>query len=286
MAILATVLETLLTKAGVDPTNENFLKLIQTKELATIEVPDEISTPMTSLLSMNEAKKNSELKNHYFATALDPLDGKVKEWAKEYGIDETDLSEILSDKSTFNRVEKSIKKIAELKSKATGGDKGDKEKYTEEIKKLSQQLSEAANANKAEIETLKSTYENQLMNKDIDFAIGSQPLPGQFAADVERKMARMFIDQELEKNKASLIMEDGKIKIVQKDNKTFPIFDPKGKELDFQTLTTAALAGNKFLKVKGNEPPAPPQRGGTPATPPHVNQEMLDSINQTLGTNT
>lgn len=124
------------------------------------------------------------------------------------------------------------------------------------------------------------------MNKDIDFAIGSQPLPGQFAADVERKMARMFIDQELEKNKASLIMEDGKIKIVQKDNKTFPIFDPKGKELDFQTLTTAALAGNKFLKVKGNEPPAPPQRGGTPATPTHVNQEMLDSINATLGTNT
>lgn len=286
MAILATVLETLLTKAGVDPTNENFLKLIQTKELATIEVPDEISTPMTSLLSMNEAKKNSELKNHYFATALDPLDGKVKEWAKEFGIEEADLTEILSDKSTFNRVEKSIRKIAELKSKATGGDKGDKEKYTEEIKKLSQQLSEAANANKAEIETLKSTYENQLMNKDIDFAIGSQPLPGQFAADVERKMARMFIDQELEKNKASLIMEDGKIKIVQKDNKTFPIFDPKGKELDFQTLTTAALAGNKFLKVKGNEPPAPPQRGGTPATPTHINQEMLDSINATLGTNT
>lgn len=286
MAILATVLETLLTKAGVDPTNENFLKLIQTKELATIEVPDEISTPMTSLLSMNEAKKNSELKNHYFATALDPLDGKVKEWAKEFGIEEADLTEILSDKSTFNRVEKSIRKIAELKSKAVGGDKGDKEKYTAEIQKLSQQLSEAANTNKAEIETLKSTYENQLMNKDIDFAIGSQPLPGQFAADVERKMARMFIDQELEKNKASLIMEDGKIKIVQKDNKTFPIFDPKGKELDFQTLTTAALAGNKFLKVKGNEPPAPPQRGGTPATPTHVNQEMLDSINATLGTNT
>lgn len=286
MAILATVLETLLTKAGVDPSNENFLKLIQTKELATIDVPDELSTPMTSLLSMNEAKKNSELKNHYFATALDPLDGKVKEWAKEYGIDEADLSEILADKSTFNRVEKSIKKIAELKSKSVGADKGDKEKYTAQINELSQKLSAIANEKQTELDTQRNTYESKLLKQERDFFIGSQPLPGVYAPDVELQMANMFIDKEITKLGGKVVRKDEKIKIVKQDDETFPIFDAKGKEIEFQTLTTAVLAGNKFLKVKGTENPPPPQRGGTPATPPNVNQEMLDSINATLGQNT
>ena len=43
--------------------------------------------------------------------------------------------------------------------------------------------------------------------------------------------------------------KDGKIKIVAKDDENFPIL-VESKELDYETLTTAALAGNKFLKVK------------------------------------
>ena len=250
MAILASVLENLLTRAGIDTKNEAFLKLIQSKELSTIELGDELTQPLNSLITVADAKRNIELKNHFYASALDPLDSKVKEWAKDHGIEEADLTDILSDKSTFNRVDKAVKKIAELKSKAAGADnKGDKEKYVQQIKELSDKITAITAEKTTELNGLKASYEAQLMDKDIDMTLSTQPLPGQFTPEVERKMARMFIEQELEKHKAKMIQKDGKLKIVAKDDENFPIF-VDNKELDFSTLTTAALAGNKFLKVK------------------------------------
>lgn len=250
MAILASVLENLLTRAGIDTKNEAFLKLIQSKELSTIEVGDELTQPLNSLITVADAKRNIELKNHFYASALDPLDSKVKDWAKQYGIEETDLTEILADKSTFNRVDKAMAKIAELKSKAAGADnKGDKEKYVQQIKELSDKITAITAEKTTELNGLKAKYESDLLEMEDDIFLSKQPLPGIYAADVERKMAKMFIAQELEKHNAKKIKKDGKIKIVAKDDENFPIL-VESKELDYETLTTAALAGNKFLKVK------------------------------------
>jgi len=250
MAILASVLENLLTRAGIDTKNEAFLKLIQSKELSTIELGDELTQPLNSLITVADAKRNIELKNHFYASALDPLDSKVKEWAKEHGIEEADLTDILSDKSTFNRVDKAVKKIAELKSKAAGADnKGDKEKYVQQIKELSDKITAITAEKTTELNGLKAKYESDLLEMEDDIFLSKQPLPGIYAADVERKMAKMFIAQELEKHNAKKIKKDGKIKIVAKDDENFPIL-VESKELDYETLTTAALAGNKFLKVK------------------------------------
>jgi tRNA nucleotidyltransferase/poly(A) polymerase len=286
MAILAETLEKLLQKAGVDTSSEDFSNLIQKKELL-VEIPDTINQSLTSLMSLNEAKNNHQIKSHFKAEALDPFNNKITTWLTEHGVDEATAKQIAEDNNTYNKVEVAIRKIAELKEKQNGSNsKGQTAELERKINELSAQLSKTVSDAQREkeeaINSIRSQYDNEFTEMQINQIISSKPLPGQFGSDIETKIAREFLNKKLAEKNATIKKVDGKIKIVAKDDEKLLIFD-NGKELDLDTLTNMALAENKFIKVSdqsGGTPPKSPQ--GTPPKTNQATKSAIDEINRAL----
>ena len=286
MAILAETLEKLLQKAGVDTSSEDFSNLIQKKELL-VEIPDTINQSLTSLMSLNEAKNNHQIKSHFKAEALDPFNNKITTWLTEHGVDEATAKQIAEDNNTYNKVEVAIRKIAELKEKQNGSNsKGQTAELERKINELSAQLSKTVSDAQREkeeaINSIRSQYDNEFTEMQINQIISSKPLPGQFGTDIETKIAREFLNKKLAEKNATIKKVDGKIKIVAKDDEKLLIFD-NGKELDLDTLTNMALAENKFIKVSdqsGGTPPKSPQ--GTPPKTNQATKSAIDEINRAL----
>ena len=273
MALLAEILEQLLPKIGIQQGTEEFNAIVQNKGVA-FEVPDKVKEALPTLLTMDEAKHNPTLKAHYYGNALDPFNKKVESWLKDNGVSDDDARAISENKNTFEKIEKAIAAIASTKPQTKANDAELKQKINELNLMLSQQQRERDEA----VNSVRNEYEQRFTEQEIDAIIGSKPLPGQFDTDVERKIAREFLNKKLAERNAAIKRIDGKLKLVAKDDEKMFIFD-NGKELDLDTLTNMALADNKFIKVNGNgsaPPPKPTQGGEPPKLNNAANNAMAD----------
>jgi hypothetical protein len=273
MALLAEILEQLLPKIGIQQGTEEFNAIVQNKGVA-FEVPDKVKEALPTLLTIDEAKHNPTLKAHYYGNALDPFNKKVESWLKDNGVSDDDAKAISENKNTFEKIEKAIAAIASTRPQTKANDAELKQKINELNLMLSQQQRERDEA----VNSVRNEYEQRFTEQEIDAIIGSKPLPGQFDTDVERKIAREFLNKKLAERNAAIKRIDGKLKLVAKDDEKMFIFD-NGKELDLDTLTNMALADNKFIKVNGNgsaPPPKPTQGGEPPKLNNAANNAMAD----------
>jgi len=247
----------LLKSAGFDTTDKAFIDVLSKAEFANTELPESITSALTTnLLTIDAAKNNPILKKHFVGNALDPINKGIEELIAEYGIDEVTKAEILADQNTYNKYKVSAKKIAELKEKSAGStNKGEKADLERQINELNKQLSLVATDTQSKIDTIKNEYEQRILNREIDYTLSSKPLPGQFDRDVEVNIARQFVDKALATKGAVIRTIDGRIAVKQKDNPEMDIFE-NGKPLTFDALTDMALAENKFIKVSN------PNNGG------------------------
>lgn len=273
MALLAEILEQLLPKIGIQQGTDEFNEIVQNKGVA-FEVPDKVKEALPTLLTIDEAKHNPTLKAHYYGNALDPFNKKVESWLKDNGVSDDEAKAISENKNTFEKIEKAIAAIAATKPQTKANDAELKQKINELNLMLSQQQRERDEA----VNSVRNEYEQRFTEQEIDAIIGSKPLPGQFDSEVERKIAREFLNKKLAEKNAAIKRIDGKLKLVAKDDEKMFIFD-NGKELDLDTLTNMALADNKFIKVNGNgsaPPPKPTQGGEPPKLNNAANNAMAD----------
>ena len=278
MALLAEILEQLLPKIGIQQGTEEFNAIVQNKGVA-FEVPDKVKEALPTLLTIDEAKHNPTLKAHYYGNALDPFNKKVESWLKDNGVSDDDARAISENKNTFEKIEKAIAAIASTKPQTKANDAELKQKINELNLMLSQQQRERDEA----VNSVRNEYEQRFTEQEIDAIIGSKPLPGQFDTDVERKIAREFLNKKLAERNAAIKRIDGKLKLVAKDDEKMFIFD-NGKELDLDTLTNMALADNKFIKVNGNgsAPPPKPTQGGEPPKLNNAANNAMSDIEKAL----
>ena len=278
MALLAEILEQLLPKIGIQQGTEEFNAIVQNKGVA-FEVPDKVKEALPTLLTIDEAKHNPTLKAHYYGNALDPFNKKVESWLKDNGVSDDDAKAISENKNTFEKIEKAIAAIASTRPQTKANDAELKQKINELNLMLSQQQRERDEA----VNSVRNEYEQRFTEQEIDAIIGSKPLPGQFDTDVERKIAREFLNKKLAERNAAIKRIDGKLKLVAKDDEKMFIFD-NGKELDLDTLTNMALADNKFIKVNGNgsAPPPKPTQGGEPPKLNNAANNAMSDIERAL----
>lgn len=246
-------------KAGIDTKDTELIDLLSKSDLAKVSIADGLTEKVNkSLITKEEAKNSPELKKHFYGNALDPINKKINAFFDEYQLDDATKSEILSDTSTYGQLEKTIRKIAELKEKqSNSGSKGERAELEKKINELASELSKVSKQKEEEktsaINEITNRYENQLMNYQIDSIIGSKQLPGQFPKDIEMKIAREFVEKKLAEKNAIVKNIEGKLRLVSKDDEKLFIFDA-GKEVSYDSLTEMALAENKFLKVSGGTP--------------------------------
>lgn len=250
-------------------------------ELATLiakvgitEIPDELASQFnTGLMSLDGAKNNPALLNHFKPTILNAVDDQFRILAEKYGI--TDA--MAAEKSTYKKAAiletELARRLAEANTKA--GDKESKAeiaKLQKSLSDLQSQLASTTDANNAKIDELNKAHAAEQLRMLVDFELGSKNYANK---TLDRRVsvltAHTLLDEALKASKAVIVNDNGTLRLKQVDNPTMDYVDAGYKPVSFKDYTDRLLADNHLLEVSNGAGqriavPTPPPAGGAQIT--------------------
>ena len=241
-------------------------------ELNLIEIDDTVANQFDStLMSLDGAKNNPEVLNHFKPIILKAVDNKYAILAEKYGLGD----DFTNEKNTYKKADlleqKIDAKLAELEAQKGKGGNAEKEQLlAKQLGDLQAQLSALTENSKKEVETVKSQYENEITEMHVkNLLAGKKFATKDLPIEVNTQMARLLIDKQLKEKGAMLVRKDGELKLVQS---ALPDMDfyMDNKPVSFSDFTNKVLADNKLLEVSQPTPQ-------TPATPQTVQPGNLNT---------
>jgi hypothetical protein len=241
-----TLLSDLAKKAGVDVTQKEFIDLLSTD----IEIPDAIAEKINkSLMNLEAAKNNSEIRKAARAEALNGVDSKINELLEELGIE--DNTEILEEKNSFEKIAKltrTVKTLEEKKSKTSKTP--EKEALEKQIADLNKEIKSTKDQFTAKEKEWQDARNGDLTTFEIQKKLLGKEysLPKEMDADLKVTTAHSAINKALAAKGLKLVRnEQGQLAIVDKDgNKAY---SDNHEEIQVDSFIDGALAQNKLLKV-------------------------------------
>lgn len=256
MPTIGELINNLAQKAGVATDNAELKSLLASPELANINVPDALVTSIDSgLLSIDAAKNNHpDIKKKYFADAYDGMDKQLMQHVANDTLDQADVDEIKAEKSTSKKWELYITKLKAAKTTAKGADK-------EEINRQISAAHEEARLAKAEVETVKNTYESKIHDIQLSAAINAvfgnyKTIYDDLPPGIKKATLEAVIKQGLQDKNAELKTDEhGNLQLVSKDGSN--VFGDNHVQLTPQSFLDKTFA--PILKVSGPPKPVAPQ---------------------------
>ncbi len=249
---LKTLFDSLAKKAGVDITDESYLKALEA--IKDIEISDEISTKLESnLYDIESAKQNYILKQHFTALGLNGVDAQLKEALEELIEDESVRNELLGVKSTPARVRTALAKIKELenaKAKAEGkGDDGKAKKAQEEIDRLVNDFKVKESNYLQEIEKEKKLRSESVENLEHKFFLQGLDYDKSKSIEENLLLAEYHINNELTTKGAKRIYntEIGKFELKRADDTSLDYLDERNNKTSYEDFTKGVLLNKKLL---------------------------------------
>ena len=249
---LKTLFDSLAKKAGVDITDESYLKALEA--IKDVEISDEISTKLESnLYDIESAKQNYTLKQHFTALGLNGVDAQLKEALEELIEDESVRNELLGVKSTPARVRTELAKIKELenaKAKAEGkGDDGKAKKAQEEIDRLVNDFKVKESNYLQEIEKEKKLRSESVENLEHKFFLQGLDYDKSKSIEENLLLAEYHINNELTTKGAKRIYntEIGKFELKRADDTSLDYLDERNNKTSYEDFTKGVLLNKKLL---------------------------------------
>ena len=225
---------------------------VKLDELNKIEIDDTMAQSLdTSLMSLDGAKNNPAVLNHYKPIILKAVDDKMAIIGEKFGLGE----DFTLERNTYKRTEmlenKFEAKIKELEAKqGTTGNKEKEAQLTQQLTDLQTKLSQLTDSKTNEIGQLKNQYENEITEMFVKNQLSSvkyatKDLP----IEVNLQVARTLLDSHLKQSGAKLVRVDGELKLVQAANPEMAYVDSGFKPVSFNDFTNKVLADSKLLEV-------------------------------------
>ena len=236
--------------AGYDET-----KLIDLLSI-NAQIPDDLVNAVNaSLMTMETAKNNIELKKYFHAQALNGVDAELRNALSELELDDENRTAIDSETSTYKKVSKSLKLVKELQEKkAQSNNKGEKTELQKEIDRLNNEIKTVKSQSEDKEKEFNSKLDSTLTEYQLNSILSSKnyALDG-MPKDVLTLTAKNLLQSELSAKGIKIVRDNDKLKLVRVD----------APDLDYRENNTAVqlgdfvdsvLANNKLLKV--SEPQA------------------------------
>lgn len=278
----ATFINELALKAGIDANNAELKDILSHADLSKITIPDSLAgTISANLMTVDAAKAHPELTKHFRGSFYDGLDSVLENTMSEMEFDDDVKTEIKKETNSNKRIALIAKKVRELevkKATATGGDKSALQKT---INELNQKISDISNNHKTEIETLRTSHENELTNADVRNLLATYNYAlGDIDAGIKVTTAQALLSEAMRSAGVKVIRKDGHPALVKLDGTEF--YDSTNTRKDLKAFTEGAIS--KILKkTEGNPPNTPP--GIPPAALPaghKVNASAIAEIDGQL----
>jgi hypothetical protein len=282
---LGDFLNTLARKCNIE-NDPHLVSFLSNAENANREIADEfVNSIDTNLMSLEGAKNNPAVLNHYKPIILKAVDDKFAVIAEKYGFSEDLLNEKSSYKK-FDILESRIeKKIAEIEAKqGKTGDKEKEAKLTEQLNELTGKLQQITQQKETELKAVETRYEGEITEMHVKNLLASKKYATKdLPSDVNISVARHLLDSQLKAQGAMLVRKDGELRLVQAANPDMDFVDTGFKKVSFADFTNKVLAENKLLDVSTGEPAKPAQQHQQQPiipTQPNVNTSKFDAAAQ------
>lgn len=274
--LIGELINNLAQKAGVDADSPELKSLLASPELASVSVPDELSTTIDrGLLNIEAAKNNHpDIKRKYQADIYDGMDKQLMALIASDTFDESDIAEIKAEAKTTKKLEMIVAKLKAAKSTAKGADK-------EEINRQLTAAHEAARLAKEEVTNVRSEYEGKIKDIHRGAAIKAvfnnyKTIYDELPGEIRVATMEAIINKSLQDKNAELRTdENGNLQLVGKDGNN--VFGSDHRQLSPQSFLDQSFA--PILKVSGQRPVVTPQTRQTQvATPATQENAQLGSM--------
>lgn len=243
-------LNTMAEKIGKknDPRLTDFLSRA---DIQNMDIPDEVCSEIIGgLMSLDGAKNNLKVKNHFTASALNGVDAEIAEAIAQFGLDSTQFE---TEKDTYAKLRTLKGKLKELIDKKPEKN-SEAEKEIAELKKkyneVNQKMAETLEAHKTEKGAIEEKYNNQVLTflkgnhlKGLQYADRERPV------DVQDKFAQLLIDEALSKKSAKVVNDGGVLKLKSATDVSLDYFDESHKPVTYEDFVKKTLADSKMLAV-------------------------------------
>ena len=283
--LIGEFLNTMAAKLGAQQ-NHHLVSLLANNQLTQAEIHDDLANLLnTGLMSLDGAKNNSDVQNHFKPIILKGVDERLDAIAKQFGFE----TELAAEKSTYKRAEIIASKMQSLidAEKNKNGQPSEKEnQLNQQLQQLQSQLQTAIAAKDGEIAQLKQAHESQLLSMLIDAELGDKPYANDaIPRNVNVMTARNLVDAMLKEKGVVAINDNGTLRLKQAANPTLDYMDEGFKPVSYSSFADKVLADSKMLRVsqlgKQAQPAQQNQRviDAPPATPqtPQVLTDAIDS---------
>jgi hypothetical protein len=258
------------------------IDVLSRSDLQNIDIADSVANAINnSLLTVEAAKNNVTVKNHFNAQILGAYDSGILNSVKELGLGDDFETELSGIKSTYEKQRKLSEKIKEtiesLKASQGKGDDKAAEKYAKQINELQTKYAQLQESTvpKTELEKVKKENENSVR----DFMLHSKISGLKFAnQDVNHDdnvaFANVILNNRLSRSKAIVVKDGNELKLKQADDQALDYFDEQHKPVSFDDFMNKAFADAKILAVSGNKNP-----NTSPFVPPVANPGGGKTVN-------
>lgn len=250
----------------------------------TTEIPGDIAkTIQSSLFTKESALANTEIINHLKAESLDPVDQKLKEYAKESGLGEGFIQQLSETKGTYKRFESVVKAVTAANKlaieKAGEGASGDDSELQEKIKELNAEILTAKEGviSKTDHQDMIDGYEDileenagSLKQMKMQNVFSGQNWAMDVPSQVNVATAMGLLNSDLALKELSVVDENGSLKLQTKEGSAYFV---DNKEISLQDLASSVLASNKLLKVTDT-----PKPGATTVVVPGAGGSELKNV--------
>lgn len=285
--LIGEFLNTMAAKLGAQQ-NPHLVSLLANNQLTQAEIHDDLANLLnTGLMSLDGAKNNSDVQNHFKPIILKGVDERLDAIAKQFGFE----TELAAEKSTYKRAEIIASKMQALidAEKNKNGQPSEKEnQLNQQLQQLQSQLQTAIAAKDGEIAQLKQAHESQLLSMLIDAELGDKPYANDaIPRNVNVMTARNLVDAMLKEKGVVAINDNGTLRLKQAANPTLDYMDEGFKPVSYSSFADKVLADSKMLRVStaGKQQPTqqPTQKViDTQPVTPQVPQSFTAAIGDSI----
>lgn len=265
---LSDLIKTLAINSGVSADDAELTTILGNTALASLEVPDTISTRLTApRLTMEAAKANPELKKHFTAQALDGVDAHIKQLVSEFTLPDDAKTEIDSEASTSKKVALLAKKIQATEAAKVAAPPGDKKVLEDKIAELNNQMASLRSGWETEKSTLMSQFDDERTDFELKTFVLNQSLnlPDSFDQNAKYAAVKTLWDAEMKSKGVKVVRKDGTLSL--QTNEGTEYFDPtNNQKVTVNDFVLKTLANKGALKAS-TPPPTPPKNPQNPQNP-------------------
>jgi len=278
--------------AGVDPNSEEAKALLTNTAVSGYDLPDAVINQVNgALLTVDSAKNNPALKNHFTALALNGIDDEINASVSNLGLTPADIEELKGVGSTYKRVTLLAEKAkAAAAAATTPAESADATKQLDalnaEIARLNGDVAAAAAAKETALKEAQAGFNNQLKDMSLTSILGNYEYASGASKEANVLTAKTLLNNALQQGNLNVVRDAaGNLSITTAENTAFY---ENNQPVSVKDYAEKVLGEHKLLKITNTPAPgAPATPGAAPAqttvTPtPGVNNSAASVADQLL----